>query len=213
MNTISKLVLYAFLVAGLSPSVRSQGTIRFNNLDNTDPSLAAANNGLVFLLQRTNYNPLNQDLNFELLGGASPTNLAPIKTCLLIDGTAKGISVGDGHFADPSDGVYHVIGVPINGMATLAIQAWTGNATNWWQADWYSPLVIFSNPTGGGGSVVPSLTGMPALLIPIPEPSVGSYAVGGVLIWFALLGRTRRLHADLPRTAGPPRCTARPNST
>jgi hypothetical protein len=116
--------VFLALVIGCAPALAgkayAQGTLVFNNL--------GTNNGLVFI-NRGNGGlmiPLNQDLNFVLLAGRSGDELQPIHVWLLSNGSAKGINVAPGRFADPSGGAYLVPGVAPGEAATIQVIAWTG---------------------------------------------------------------------------------------
>ena len=130
--------------------------------------------------------------NFELIGGTTGPTLQSLHTWLISDGSARGIAVGGGHFADPGGGTYVIPGASPGGDAILIIRAWVGNYGSWIaaaNAPGEEPMgeVIFHNPVGGGGAPAASLVGMPALnLSSIPEPSPLALLAGAaaaVLAW------------------------------
>jgi len=160
---------------------QAQGTIAFNNLANNDPSMDAQSGGLVHIWTGSDlsFELLNGDINFELYESSTAdfSSLRPVHTWLLSDGSASGISVGGGHFADPSGGVYTIPGVAPGSEVYIGIAAWTGNYTSYEGAVaagiQTAGIVHFWNPTGGGGTPAASMVGMPALEVPafVPEPA------------------------------------------
>ena len=78
--------------------------------------------GLVFTSPEDYFGPrtkrlLDQDLNFTLAAGPNAGALMLLHTWLLSDGTAKGINVAPGRFADPLAAVFVIPGVlPGNGV-------------------------------------------------------------------------------------------------
>ncbi len=144
---------------------------------------------------------MNKDLNFSINVGSSTDiyNRPPDHTWLISDGSASGIVVGGGRFADPSGGVYTIPGVAPGSAAFIRIEAWTGDYDRWELAVVTGESIgslAFRNPTGGGGSPAASLVGMPSFnigvmeLIPsIPEPSsLALLSLGAA----ALLARYKR---------------------
>jgi hypothetical protein len=128
------LTLTAIIALNLIARCHGQGTIAFNNLANNDPSMDAQSGGLVHMWTGSDlsFELLNADINFELY--ESPTgdwsSLRPVHTWLLSDGSASGISVGGGYFADPSGGVYIIPGLAPGSEVYIGIAAWTGNYTS-----------------------------------------------------------------------------------
>ncbi len=170
--------LLSFLVIALGPIARShaQGTIAFNNLANNDSSMYAKSGGLVYFYDPPNapwplgWGLLKKDLNFSLYAG--PTGdfygRPPLHAWLISDGSASGIVVGGGRFADPSGGVYTILGVAPGSAAFIRIEAWTGDYDRWELAVVTGESIgslAFRNPTGGGGSPAASLVGMPSFNI------------------------------------------------
>ena len=116
------------LALGLVGRVYGQGTIVFNNL--------GTNDGLVRITYRlSNRNVLmNQDLNFELLAGPVGRPLQFIHRWLLRDGSAKGINVAPGRFADPKGSVFTVPGATPGSGVDIEVRAWAGNYTDYHSA-------------------------------------------------------------------------------
>ena len=146
----------------------AQGTIMFNNLDNSDTSLSAVTNGLVSINWVTNdvWSLLDQDVNFQLRAGPNLASLQQIHTWLLSDGSAKDISVGSGHFADPTHATYSIPGVQSGGTAFIQIYAWPGHYDRLLDAAVQGlpfGIIVFKNPSGGNGTAPMSLVSMLAL--------------------------------------------------
>ncbi len=140
-----------------------------------------------------------QDLNFELLAGVKPLGvMTSLHKWLLSDNSAKGTAVGGGRFADPGGGVYAVPGVPLYGTAWLELRIWTGTYSNIERALLDGALaydVYFWNPTGGFGQGA-GLTGMPAIVLAIPEPSMLSFVVTGAVAFLLLRRRSWRQNEE-----------------
>src|SRR5437016_12694831 len=98
MNRLIMITAVLCVALKLGGGAYAQGTIAFNNL--------GTNNGLVFIYPEhfsvAGGRPLDQDLNFGVLAGANAGALMLQHAWLLSDGSAKGINVGPGLFADPT---------------------------------------------------------------------------------------------------------------
>src|ERR1700682_6240549 len=101
MNRLMIITAILCMTLALGGGAYAQGTIVFNNL--------GTNEGLVFIYPEhfsvAGGRPLDQDLNFALLAGPNAGALMLQHAWLLSDGTAKGINVGPGLFADPTAAV------------------------------------------------------------------------------------------------------------
>lgn len=165
---MKKTLLLLLVIGAGAANLQAQGLVAFDNL--------APSSGLVYAFPGQ---PLNQDANFELLGGSAPATVQPIHTWLVSDGSARGINVAPGRFAAPGGGVFAVPGVEPGGTAVLVVLAWFGNYSNWESAFDYGvggTSGLFQNPTGILGSV-PSLVGMvQPVIIMFPEPSPAALA-------------------------------------
>ncbi len=185
-HALTGLLPSLVIVLSAISRVHAQGTSAFNNLGNNDSSMYAQGGGLVYLYDPPNapwpsgWGLLNKDLNFSINVGSSTDiyNRPPDHTWLISDGSASGIAVGGGRFADPSGGVYAIPGVAPGSAAFILLKAWTGDYDRWELAAVTGESigsVAFWNPTGGAGGPAASLVGMPALTLGgrelIPEPS------------------------------------------
>lgn len=167
MKRLILLPLGLAVAAALPATLYGQGTLVFNNLG-TNNNLVFVNRGHGGLMI-----PLDQDLNFDLLAGSEPTNMQRLHAWLLGDGTAKGINVAPGRFADPSDGVYAVPGVAPGAVATVMVRAWGGyyDEYNDNPRQTGSGKTVFTMPTGKPGLPLPGLLWMPELAVsPLPVP-------------------------------------------
>lgn len=179
MQTKVELLVTALLSLNAAMDLRAQGYVRFDNL--------TATNWLVYLSIEPPTRLLDRDVSFRLIGGHDTSSMHPLHTWLLSDGSALGINVAPGRFADPSGGVYAVPGVQPGEFALLVVEAWVGNYTSAQEAGAAGGAVMFPNPTGTAVSA-PGLTGiagMDSLIIGIPEPnSLTVLALGAAgLLW------------------------------
>jgi len=180
---MKKLLLTTLIATAAAAGVYAQGTIAVDNLNNTDPSSTAATGGLIFLNNGTTTTAYSGQLSVEVLGGANAGSMAPIVTLLGANGDT--VSGGPGLFFDNNGGTYAVSGVPLNGTATLEVEAWSGNFSTLAAAQAgggaWGVTSPFANATGGGGTPPATpvdLVGMPALVLSTPEPS--TIALGGL---------------------------------
>jgi formylglycine-generating enzyme required for sulfatase activity len=155
------LMLALALAPELAVRVCGQGTIAFNNL--------GTNNGLVVISRGSGgrYVPLNQDLNFALIAGPPGEPPALVHRWLLSDGSAKGINVAPGRFADPDGAGYKVPGVAPGAVAVVRVVAWGGNYEDWSAAEVAGAgsgnTPFFTMATGKAAAPPPGLMGMPEL--------------------------------------------------
>lgn len=108
MKKIVWLALVLAMVLWAAADAEGQGTLVFNNL--------GKGNGLVRIhyqfADATAY-LLNQDLNFALVAGSRADSAQIIHVWLLRDGSAKGINVGPGRFADQAEASMPFLGSPL----------------------------------------------------------------------------------------------------
>jgi hypothetical protein len=193
---MKKLIILASVLSlsfGLGSTSYAQGTIVFNNL--------GTNNGLVFTYPDrfggtpALLNQLNQDVNFALLAGPPGGPLMLEHQWLLSDGSAKGINVGPGRFADPSASVFSISGVAPGAAANVQVLAWGGNYNSLGAAidagAGFGLGLVFTMGAGSVAAPPASLVGMPQLdIFGIPEPrSLGLMVIGGIALGFCAAGR------------------------
>jgi hypothetical protein len=188
MKRLSFILLLLFLLLRFDRLASGQGTIVFNNLD---PS-----NGKAFIRTDSGmFSPIQQDLNFELKVfdlGTGPVIFE--HHWLLSDGTATGINIGPGLFADPSGSVYVLPGVAPGEARTVSVRAWTGNYNTYFDAINAGASVGATIGAVRAGSIESppnSLLGLAEFtIVPIPEPSALSLASIGMAM--LLIGRKRQ---------------------
>jgi hypothetical protein len=197
---MKKLFLSAALVAGLMSSVLAQGTIFFDNSNNTSGSSSATSSGLFWVNTTGNPVILNQDVNAVLWASSTQGGTyTPLITLLLSNGTGLGdiTSYGNGIITDTSGASYFVPGSIANGTGWFYIQAWLGTATSYANAGAVAKYDgsttaggIFSAPLGGGSTPAKSLDTMPAVVLVVPEP--GTFALAGLGAAALLIFRRRK---------------------
>src|SRR6185312_7891673 len=111
MKTRILLISITSFALGFGRSGYGQGTIVFNNVGAPD--------GKVYLSTGGPGGLLDQDINF-MLRIDGPGNLPVFnRSWLLSDGTAKGINVGPGLFADPTHSVIVLPGIAPGGRIAV----------------------------------------------------------------------------------------------
>lgn len=181
---MKKVLFTAALLAGLSTtaSLYAQGTILLDN----------GPGGLIYLDSVAPANLLVVDVNAQLFGGPVGGALTSLKT--LAQASAAGITVDAGRISDPSGSPVAVPGVALGGTAELRLLLWQGSSPTFAGAAGQrtADSGLFSNPTGGNGSppaLPASLSGLPVMVLQVPEPSTLALAGLGVA---ALLAYRRR---------------------
>jgi hypothetical protein len=197
---MKKLVLAA-IAATAAAATYGQGVIYINNLANTgvyngnggstaNPvySAAVTQNGLIFTTDTTEQQGggstlLGQDFSWALYGGASASSLSLIASAT----TASEIS-GDnynyGQILGSSVGATVASSTP-GGTIYLDLYVWEGSSYSSYAAaaaggDFVGDSGVFSNTSAAQGSpVIPSLTGLPDVLVTVPEPGTMALAALG----------------------------------
>ncbi len=141
--------------------------------------------------------PLDQDLNFQLRVAAAGGTLTTVRSWLLSDGTANGINVSPGRFADPSHSVITLSGITPGSAINVEVDAWAGNYSMPTDAVNAGAGYGFGKPftMGAGSSAAPpaSLDLMPELDVRgVPEPS--SWVLLSIGAFGLMLGRRRASH-------------------
>jgi hypothetical protein len=175
-------------------SVCGQGTLVFNNLGPYNGEVLVFNNGVGGAAA-----PLNRDLNFQLTvwaaGGLEPPVLDRI--WLLSDGTATGINVAPGRFADPSHGVIEVPGIPAMTAINVQVNAWAGQYSTILEAQLAGAGFAYGSPftmgTGSAEKPPESLVTMPPLYV-YGVPEMRTWIFLGVGMVGLLLGYRRASH-------------------
>jgi len=165
-------------VIGIAAGACAQGFIFLDNINNTNTSPTATSGGLFFIGAQL----INGDFNANFYGGTDSANLVLIASFAGASAVGTG-AFGPGTFLDPTGRSYPVPGTTATSTsAFFLIQFWTGTATSFYNATYRGESHVFSNPIAAPPNPPPDLTGMPASIIPIPEPSTF------VLIAFGAVG-------------------------
>ena len=186
-----KKLFLSLSLTGITISAFAQGSlIAIDNNLNANASITATAGGLFFF----GVTPIAQDFNLALYGGTDSTALTLIKS---ISGAAAvgANAFGMGTFTDPTGGTYAVPGTTAaSTTAFFQIEAWTGAATSWAAAAAAGlpngKSLVFSNPVAAPPNATPDLTGMPAIIIAVPEPS--TFALAGLGAAALLIFRRRK---------------------
>jgi len=193
---MKKLILTGALAVTIAAGAMAQGTVTLDNANNFGAAMGALTGGSIYL----NGALLNQDVNVQLMGGASAGSMTTIATLLLSNGTAVSdysFLGNPGQFADPNGLNYSIPGVALNGTAFLELFVWTGT-TSYANALASGNSGIYSSVTGGGsvGGAPPNPAvsigdAMPSFnVVPVPEPA--TLAICGLGAASLLLFRRRK---------------------
>jgi len=191
---MKKIIINTF-VMGFVVVVNAQGWVALDNVSNTSTNPLATASGLFWLSTGGTPALINQDFNAAFYGGATSKSLSLIATFLLSDGTATHDNPFPGIFLDPTGNSYLIPGTVTS--VFIQIQAWTGNFNSYAGAlNGGAPAVqspVFVNPLNNFLGPPADLTGMPAMVLAVPEPSTFALAgLGGVCALLLVLWRGRR---------------------
>ncbi len=207
---MKKLFVTLMLVFGIASYVYSQGTIELLNRDNTSLDSRATSNGLVWTNDGKGgiglWDGYNYNLSLEILGGPSTDSLTPLaffrEDLVAQAGDYTGMDVGKFVGTWNEVKILTVPGITPGGTAWIHLKLW------WSAGGPVSPTyehaktsgtsffgeAIFQNPTGNPVAIPPglpeSLTGMPAIVMLIPEP--GAFALAGLGLAGLLIFRRRK---------------------
>jgi len=180
------------------------GGVAFNPGSGTgNPSYSSqvTANGLIFTMDTVNTwgtaanggpagnQLLGTDVNFTLLGGAT----AQTATTVIASFTGAQIA-GDnlnwGQLQGPT-GAFNIPGSTASSPVFLDLQVWEGNAASYALSTSYKgDTGVFVNASGGGANAPAELSGMPDLLLTIPEPS--TFALAGLGAAALMIFRRRK---------------------
>jgi hypothetical protein len=198
-----KTFLLSLFVVESAASAYAQGFIFLDNINNTSTSPSATSSGLFFLNPSGNPPLSTGDLNAAFYGGTDSANLQLIASFWGASAVGSG-AFGPGFWLDPTGRSYPVPGTTdTSTSAFFMVQAWTGTATSYYAASGIkSQSAVFSNPVAAPPNPPPDLIGMPAVTIPIPEPSpfaLIAFGAGGLCV-FRLLRRKQVSSTRMSRT-------------
>jgi len=200
---MKKLLFTTVLAAGLAVSVHGQGTIIIGNKNNDSVSTAATANGQVWTNNLGNiglFDGYNLNLGITVLYGATSSSLSPLCTYLESDVTGYDVGKFIGTYASPA--TWSLSGVSGGATAWIDLQLWAsagGGPYTTFAAAKASGVALwgealFQNPTGNPGASPPTvpemLTGMPAVLLVVPEPA--TFALAGLGLASLLIFRRRK---------------------
>jgi hypothetical protein len=203
---MKQLILTTLAVAAAA-SAFGQGEVLVNNTDNNglyggaggsaaNPSYSAAvtQNGLIFTTDTTeqagNFTSqggpvgstlIGEDFSWALYGGTSSSSLS-----LLVSQTGTAI-VGDnanwGNVADTAD-IASIPGSTSGSTVYLELYVWEGSTYTTYDAakqagDYVGDSGVFQQLTGGGSTPASTLTGLPDVLVTVPEPGTMALAALG----------------------------------
>ena len=188
----------------------AQGLVRFDNIDGTDPSPTATTNGLIWRQSGAGFPLLETAPNLygTLLGGISPGTLAVLNADLAGSPDSSRVlldyNVVPGQYVTDTGDFYSVAGVPGGSVAYFQVQLWEGTAVSYAAAvaagDYAGESTVFSQRIAGGTGLPPSLYGMPAVVLTIPEPDMFALAGLGAAM-LLILGRKLPRHDPWRRWA------------
>ena len=184
------LILFASLMV-LAARGFAQGMVNFDNTTGSDPSPVATSKGLIWRQAPDGPAVLEtgSSLYGTLRGGPSPASLAVLNSFdaggpnsgrVLMD-----YNVVPGQYIDDLETIYFVPGVGATQFAYFQVQLWEGTAPNYAAAvaagGYAGQSAVFSQEVGGP-DLPPSLFGMPAIILTIPEPDMFSLAGLGTVV-------------------------------
>jgi hypothetical protein len=202
---MKQLLITALAVTAAAVTSYGQGTIFINNLSNTgiyngnggtvaNPVYSAlvTQNGLIFTTDATETQAavsgsgtsalMGDDFSWALYGGSSASSLT------LLASETGSATTGDNEFWGQVYGGANqvsVTGTTANSTVYLELYVWEGSTFSTYAdavtgGDYAGVSGVFTNPSGGGNTVGSSLTGMPDVLLTVPEPtSMALAALGG----------------------------------
>jgi hypothetical protein len=195
---MKKLLVSTVLVAGLAATVYGQGIYVSDNANSTAGGTAATSGGVVW----TNVNghiglwdglDNNADLGMTILAGTSSSSLSVIATLYPAGGNTSGVDYGYFDFGSIIGGNQVLsLGGPAGQAMWIEIEAWqyelvTGSLSTVFNS--YSAALLgggltgvtapfLNNVSNPPGTPAYQLTGMPALILSVPEP--GTFAIAGL---------------------------------
>lgn len=202
------LIISAATMVAMTASVFGQGTVIFGNSLNTSLDSTATSNGLVWTNDGKGgiglWDGWNYNLSATLSGGPSTDSLTPLATYLEQNMVGDYTGFGSGQFMCTFNvqRVVTVPGIPAGGTAWLKLELWwsaggpyyptyeaakLGGTAFFGEAIWQQDT---ANPVGPPPEPPGTLTGMPAIVMMVPEPSM--FALAGLGLAGLLIFRRRK---------------------
>jgi len=185
-----KKLLLSGMFVGLAAGAFAQGQINLDNINN-NPATAtptSTSGGLFYIQSGSSAVLINTDFNVQFYGGSDQNNLALLGTFVNSGGGAAG---GAGTFLDLSGVPATIPGATAS--AFFRIDAWEGAAT-YAASNTKGSSGVFSNPLGNPNASPPGtptdFTGMPSVVLTVPEPS--TFALAGLGAAALLIFRRRK---------------------
>ena len=176
---MKKIIINTF-VMGFVVVVNAQGWVALDNVSNTSTNPLATASGLFWLSTGGTPILINQDFKAAFYVGLTSNSLPLLATFLLSDGTATHDNPFSGFFLDPTGKAYTIQNAFTS--VFVQIQAWTGNFNSYTAAVAAgapaAQTPIFINPVDVPPGPPAELTGMPAMVLAVPEPS--TFVLGGL---------------------------------
>jgi len=204
---MKKLLLTAITVGGIVAYLHGQGTINFGNIENKSLDSAATSNGLVWTNDGKGgiglWDGMNYNLSAAIYGGPSSDSLTPISTVRedQLAGDYTGYEAGKFWVTFYGPRTLTVPGITPGGTAWIKLELWWsagGPVSPTYDAaktDGHSFFgeALFQNPTGNPlppPTPPTTLTGMPAIVLMVPEPSM--FALAGLGLAGLFIFRRRK---------------------
>jgi len=182
------------MLVGLTAGAYAQGFVALDNIANSGGPTATA--GGLFYVQPAGgpATLITGDFNAAFYGGTDSANLTLLHSFSGAGAVGTGVA-GPGTFFDPTGSAYAVPGTTTaSTTAFFQIEAWGGQFATYAEAKAQGALAgksgVFSNPVASPPNTPPDLTGMPSVILVIPEPS--SFALAGLGAAALLIFRRRK---------------------
>jgi hypothetical protein len=195
---MKKLAITALIAVGMSVGAFAQSQFQVDNTANNSLNPYDTQNGMVWINDLSPGAPLLIDpniytsLNAAVYVGTTPGNLTLRAT---FTGANELVVLDYGLVFNPNNTVYNVSGIGQNGTAYIKLDVWLDGYTENGPVG-AATSGIFAQVTGGasigGNPPTPPalLTSMPALIIPVPEPS--TFALAGLGLAGLVIFRRRK---------------------
>ena len=192
-----KKFLITLSLIGLTAGAYAQGQVNLSNGSNFGTGPTATTGGLFWIDIDgiPSGNPpvlINTDFNVNFFGGSDANSLVLLKSLVFSGG---GAALGPGTFLDLSGQPVSIPGALTTGFFRLEV--WIGGST-FASGTLGTRSPVFSNPLGNPLAQPPGLptdfTGMPAIVLGVPEPSTFALAGMGAIALLIFCRRNPRFY-------------------